>query len=285
MLSAAIARLGQVEWVGPAVFAIALVYLLRGRDRLGITLLTGFVLAAVATAASKVAFMGWGIGSATIDFTGISGHAMCSAAIYPVIGASLKWRDDDRARASIALGCAVALSIGLSRIASRAHSPSEVLAGLLLGAAVASVTMRRGGPPPLVLQPLVVGALMLVIATWPSGSEPTPLAHSVLARIALTLSGRTTVYTRDDLHRPQPQAARDASDLASAAHTQANADEQEAWKTPDWEPPRRSRLLRVVGRTQSGRVARAGHRSVRRTEKKTESSTNMHPPSHPASGA
>jgi hypothetical protein len=219
MLSAAIARWGQVEWVGPAVFAIALVYLLRGHDRLGVTLLTGFVLAAIATAASKVAFMGWGIGFATIDFTGISGHAMCSAAIYPVIGASLRWRDQDRARTSIALGCAVALSIGLSRIASRAHSPSEVLAGLVLGAAVAWVTMRRGGLPPLVLQPLVVGALMLLIAAWPSAGEPAPLAHSVLTRIALTLSGRTTVYTREDLRRAPPQAVRDASDRASWAHT------------------------------------------------------------------
>jgi len=201
----AIGRWGQVEWVAPAVLAIALAYLVRGRDRLGIALLVAFFVAVLATAATKIAFMAWGVGSAALDFTGISGHAMCAAAIYPLVGASLKWNGDPRSRVPVVLGSAIALAIAFSRVESRAHSPSEVIVGVLLGAAVAWAAVRRGGRPPRLLQPLVVAAAMLLIVAWPAASEPIPNAHSVLTRIALAVSGRAAVYTRADLHRTSAQ--------------------------------------------------------------------------------
>src|SRR5476651_1130096 len=39
------------------------------------------------TTASKVAFLGFGIGIAALDFTGFSGHSMYATAILPVLGA------------------------------------------------------------------------------------------------------------------------------------------------------------------------------------------------------
>ena len=35
--------------------------------------------------ASKLAFLGWGIGIARLDFTGFSGHAAISAIVWPVV--------------------------------------------------------------------------------------------------------------------------------------------------------------------------------------------------------
>ena len=37
------------------------------------------------TTASKVAFIGWGLGLSALDFTGISGHAMIASAVYPLL--------------------------------------------------------------------------------------------------------------------------------------------------------------------------------------------------------
>jgi hypothetical protein len=198
-----IARWGQVEWVAPAITGMAVAYLLRGRETLGSGLLVGFLMAALITACTKVAFMGWGLGSALLDFTGISGHAMCAAAIYPLLGASLKCDDVLDERATIAAGLAVALVIAFSRIQTQAHSASEIVAGLALGGAVAWTAVRRGGPPPRLLPPGVVLVTMGLVAAWPSTAGSVPGAHSVLTRAALALSGRAVVYTRADLHRPR----------------------------------------------------------------------------------
>ena len=206
-----IARWGQVEWVAPAVVAMAIGYVLVDRDRLATTLVAGFVVAALATACTKVAFMAWGVGSQTLDFTGISGHAMCAATIFPLIGASLSWRAEHRATPAIAAGVALAIAIGLSRLQTQDHSASEVLAGLALGAAVAWAAWKRGGPAPRFLSPVLVAVAMLLVAASPAGAEPLPRAHSVLSRIALAISGRAAVYTRTDLHRMRaPQATADA---------------------------------------------------------------------------
>ena len=47
--------------------------------------LVAVALAAGVTAASKIAFMGWGLGSARFNFTGVSGHTMFAAAVYPLL--------------------------------------------------------------------------------------------------------------------------------------------------------------------------------------------------------
>jgi hypothetical protein len=44
-----------------------------------------FGIAMLAVVATKIAFLGWGIGSEALDFTGISGHAARATAIFPVL--------------------------------------------------------------------------------------------------------------------------------------------------------------------------------------------------------
>ncbi|RYY95151.1 MAG: phosphatase PAP2 family protein, partial [Comamonadaceae bacterium] len=151
---------------------------------------------------SKLAFMGWGVGSARLDFTGISGHTAFAASVWPVALWLMASRWGHAAR--VALACAgwlLALGIGLSRLAVQAHSLSEVLAGYTLGVAVSGIflAVQHGRPHPRLWWPLVVLSLALPLAFQRPGA-PAP-TQDLLERIALRLSGIERVFTRDDLHR------------------------------------------------------------------------------------
>ena len=75
-----VTRLGEAEIVLP-VMLVSMGWLLRrpGHARL-VSWWSGLVAGAVlVTLATKVAFIGFGVGVAVIDFTGVSGHAMFAA--------------------------------------------------------------------------------------------------------------------------------------------------------------------------------------------------------------
>src|ERR1700756_1162312 len=81
----------------------------------------GIAATSVVTTVSKIAFLGFGIGIAALDFTGFSGHSMYSWAILPVLAAIVGgWRG---ALASVGL----ALLITYSRVDLGAHSWSEAI--------------------------------------------------------------------------------------------------------------------------------------------------------------
>lgn len=83
--------------------------------------------------ASKLAFMGWGIGIRELDFTGFSGHTALSSAFWPIFLWLLCARATPALRiASVVFGYALAGLVGYSRLVIHAHSTSEVIAGLLL---------------------------------------------------------------------------------------------------------------------------------------------------------
>src|ERR1700753_2650801 len=46
--------------------------------------LLSFGAAASLVLATKIAFLGWGVGIRSIDFTGISGHSLCASAVLPM---------------------------------------------------------------------------------------------------------------------------------------------------------------------------------------------------------
>ncbi|MBV1776605.1 phosphatase PAP2 family protein [Burkholderiaceae bacterium DAT-1] len=95
-----------------------------------------FWLAASLVVASKFAYWAWGFGLTVIDFKGLSGHSMLSAAVYPMLLCVLT-RDLGAHRPTIWIGWlggwTVALCIGYSRLCTYVHSPSEVVLGLLVG--------------------------------------------------------------------------------------------------------------------------------------------------------
>ena len=159
-----------------------------------------FGCAVALVVASKLAYMGWGIGSRAFDFTGISGHSTMAAAVLPVL-ARLLVPERHRVMATVAVTASVAIAIvvGVSRLALEVHSPAEVVAGLALGFG-ASATFLAWSARPLRAAPRVVAGIVLLLALaapHPSVSLPT---HGMLERIASHLAGREAPYRRGEWH-------------------------------------------------------------------------------------
>jgi len=151
-------------------------------------------------AASKIAFMGWGIGNATLNFTGFSGHTALSASVWPVACwlAASRWEHRVRVSAA-AVGLLFAICIGASRLALYAHSKSEVVAGLALGMAVSGtfLWLQHRRPHPRVNWALVALSLATpVLFLRPGTGAPTQGALEV---IAIRLAGIEQPFTRADL--------------------------------------------------------------------------------------
>ncbi|MEO8729107.1 MAG: phosphatase PAP2 family protein, partial [Rhodoferax sp.] len=142
-----ITRFGEMGIILPLAAALTLWMLASTRAiRPVLCWLVPLGLAVGITTLSKIAFIGWGLGIAALDFTGFSGHAMFSAAIYPVLGYTLaaQWSRQPRTHFWAMLGgYALALVIGWSRVHIHVHSVSEVVAGLALGASASGWTLWR----------------------------------------------------------------------------------------------------------------------------------------------
>ncbi|AWH53277.1 phosphoesterase PA-phosphatase [Stenotrophomonas sp. ESTM1D_MKCIP4_1] len=166
-------------------------------------------LVAVATLASKIAFMGWGLGIESVDFTGISGHAAMSSTLYPVAFWLLASGRSRHPRAWAVAGAGLALAIAWSRVPLRAHSLSEIIIGLSLGMA-ASAWVLRGLRAPAGLMPVRIRGVLLAIAV--AAAVPILLAdlhtHDLVKATAKALSGRERALERHDLRRHAPPAHR-----------------------------------------------------------------------------
>ena len=194
-----VTRLGQSEIVLPAAMLVIAVLFVNSETRdLALRWMLGLALAVLVTLVSKIAFIGWGIGWEAIDYTGISGHAMCAAATYPIlflaIGSrrSLRW-----IVAQQVLAWSLVVAVAVSRIMVGAHSPSEVVAGLLLGGAVSVVTLSGSSKLTFAIHPMAI----LVLSIWFSmgASEmPPSQTHSRITNLALRISGRTVPFKRSD---------------------------------------------------------------------------------------
>ena len=205
---AAVTRLGEAQILLPA-FAAGCLWLafMAGRradaagDRTGRphrdaarAWLAGLLGATLVTTASKVAFLGFGIGSQALDFTGFSGHAMVSMAVLPVLAALVG------GLRGAAVGGAMAVAVLISRVELHAHSWSEALGGALLGALVSGWTLARyrRGPDarraPWWLPLALAGWLTLL--PW---RAPPSRSHDLVVAMSLWISDRPQPYTRHEL--------------------------------------------------------------------------------------
>lgn len=151
---------------------------------------------------------GLGLGIRELDYTGFSGHSALSAlsaAFWPIFLWLLSARFSVGLRkAAVITGYVLAAVVGYSRLVIHAHSVSEVIAGLLLGAAGSalflvlqkrtsdpeSVNISWGGVACLVMVPLIL---------LHSGSKaPT---QSLLGQIATAVGPLDKPFTRTDLHK------------------------------------------------------------------------------------
>lgn len=215
-----ITRLGEAQLLLPAMAAMLLwLVVRRGAWRLAIawTLCTG--VAATLTTASKIAFIGYGLGYAPWNFTGISGHAMFAAAILPILcrlaEGSLPPAWHGR---GLAAGYALALLVAVSRVPVHAHSWSESLVGLALGAVASAATVLIAHAPRLRISAWPLLALALALG-WGVAQAPPSRTHDMVTRLSLALSGRAMPYTRAQMLREHQSALQQQAASCQASGT------------------------------------------------------------------
>lgn len=195
-------RLGEAQILLPAM-AAAVLWLAWARPTrpLAAAWSAGGAAAVGLTTASKLAFIGWAVGVAAIDFTGFSGHSMSAALVLPVLARLAAGRmPRPWPRCAIALGYALAAAVAVSRVVVGAHSVSEVVTGFALGAAASAGALRATQAPVTLPPRWLFGALAAWLIAWPLGGPPSP-THDMVTALALRLSGNAVPYTRQDLHR------------------------------------------------------------------------------------
>lgn len=196
-----ITRLGEMGIVLPlaAVFTLWMAHTTRAVGPV-LRWLLPLGLAVGITSVSKIAFIGWGLGIAALDFTGFSGHSMFSAAIYPVLAYSLA---PHLRRNALLAGYGLAALIAWSRVHIEVHSWSEVVAGFALGASASGWTVWRMAQAP--AHPLpgtprwVLLGLLGWLAVMPLHAAPSR-SHDMVTRLALQLSAHEHAFKRADLH-------------------------------------------------------------------------------------
>lgn len=189
LLPAALAVYGWTVWRAPASRACATRWL------------ACVALAAALTTVTKVAFIGYGIGSATLDFTGLSGHAMFSAAILPVLMRLLTVdQAPARVRRAVAAGYALAALVAVSRVQVGAHSVSEVIGGGLCGGIASALALASWRHLPQFRMPAPVWLGVPAAILLAMHGAPPSQTHDWVTRLSLRISGRAEPFTREALH-------------------------------------------------------------------------------------
>ncbi|WP_420993021.1 phosphatase PAP2 family protein [Cupriavidus sp. 30B13] len=162
-----ITDLGDAAVTLPLALTTALWLLQADGWRAALRWVSCLAAGAAAVLASKLLNAGCGMALESFDMRVISGHAMLSAAVWSVFLALLlrgirpAWRGG-----GLVLGLALATLICLSRVLLGAHTPAEVVAGWLLGAAIAGWVVRACARAPLRLgRGVIAGAALLGLCT------------------------------------------------------------------------------------------------------------------------
>lgn len=197
----AITWFGDSGFLLPAALWIAVWLGIRGPTRpLALLWILLFGFGGSLIAASKIAFLGWGIGSTSLNFTGFSGHTAIAASVWPVACwlAVSRWEHRVRVGAAV-LGWLFAAFIGVTRLALDAHSVSEVVAGYALGMGISGTFLwwQHRLPHPRISWTLVLLSLATpVLFLRPGTPAPT---QGLLEVIAVRMAGIERPFTRADL--------------------------------------------------------------------------------------
>lgn len=220
-----ITRLGEFSFMSLLAFAIAAWLFVEGKKRTALWWGALFAAGMGVVTVTKMAFIGWGIGIGSLDFTGFSGHAMRAAAVYPVLLWLLLQKAPLPLRAAgLMLGFTFAGVIGVSRLALHAHSVSEVAAALLLGGAVCVAFIRiasssESSSDRRVFNPLhiVLGVLMLLPAPY---LRPAP-TQQWLTEMSLFFAGHDKPFMRARSKETRPPAPQQTQSSLSGIRLRA----------------------------------------------------------------
>ena len=171
---------------------------------------------------TKIAFLGWGIGILALDFTGVSGHATLSAAVYPVAFSLMLARTGKTLRLVGAVaGLAMGIIISYSRIALAAHSPAEAIAGSTLGTLTALFFLTgwwKTQPHHRMLAAPIILSMVAIVFVLHNISIPT---YRWMTRIALIASSHEHPFVRAKWHHMD--AMRHASEEHASASSPSSA--------------------------------------------------------------
>lgn len=196
-LWATLSQLGESLLLLPTALLLIAIGLCRGHPwaRRWVVALSTVALIVLT---SKLAFLGWGVGIASMNFTGFSGHAAISALVWPVI-LWLLTADEKAGRWGAALGLLLAASIGYSRLPLNAHSWSEVISGFALGAAGSLATLLGAAPIPRLRRRWVIAGL--AAGACVPAAIPQVHTHETVVKVAKALSGSVKEFDREMLRR------------------------------------------------------------------------------------
>jgi membrane-associated phospholipid phosphatase len=203
-----ITGLGGIAVMAPAAAAIA-VWLLMGRAwRMALLWCLLFTFGMTLVVATKIAFIGWGIGFREIDFTGVSGHSMRATTVAPVLFYLILQNTSPVVRTSgVLAGLGFGLIIGISRLVLHAHSVSEAVAGWILGSilSLGFIWLLRNCRTSLSSRLLAVFSLMALLPL--PYAEPVPTQRWI-TDVALYLSGNDRPFVRTGwTHAAMPEVA------------------------------------------------------------------------------
>ncbi len=202
-----ITNLGDVTIMAAAAVAIMAGLALERAWRMALLWGLLFALAMALVLATKIAFVGWGIGIRSLDFTGFSGHSMRAAAVSPVLAYLIVQNASPFVRGlGIAAGLTLGVLIGISRLALHTHSISEVVAGCLLGAAVSLsfIWVLSRARKVALSRPLVAFCLVTVLLL--PRTEPVS-SQGWIVSISLFLSGHDRPFVREGWKMAPPNWA------------------------------------------------------------------------------
>ena len=216
---ALLSRLGEAQLLLPAMAATLLWLVRTPRNRpLAAAWLAAVLAATLLTTASKVAFIGWEIGYAPLDFSGLSGHAMFAAAVLPVLMRVAAGRARPPwPRLAIATGYGLALLIAVSRLKTGAHSVADIAPGFLTGALASAVAMR-GTRAPEAPTPAWLGAALAAWLLVLPFNLPASRSHDWVTQLSLQVSGRSQPYTRYEMRRAHSLERRRQPSLQTGNH-------------------------------------------------------------------
>ncbi|MCP3019164.1 phosphatase PAP2 family protein [Cupriavidus basilensis] len=191
-----ISRFGETSLLLPCAVLIAAWLFHAGAVASARRWVLSFGVTAAVVLASKLAFMGWGIGCAALNFTGFSGHSMMSASVLPVLlYLIVSARHPRLAVGAGGIGLLLALLVGVSRLKLQAHSGSEVLGGLALGFAVSLSFIFRGRRPARSAPALAAALVVVLMLGVPAVGVAAP-THHWLEILAARLAGRDKPFQR-----------------------------------------------------------------------------------------
>lgn len=191
-----ITALGSFTVMAPAAMIITAWLIMSRAWRLVLWWILFFVGGMILVVASKIVFIGWGIGIRSLDFTGFSGHVMRATSIVPIFMYMLLQKTQPNIRTmGVVLGLLFGVVIAISRLEVHAHSISEVVSGWLLGAVISLGFIRflsLGNK--IEVQPWLILFSLFALMVTPY-AEPVPTQRWI-TYAALQLSGHDRPYIR-----------------------------------------------------------------------------------------